>query len=103
YNDVVMTTGLGSHLSMCVGAGTNEITRCQGATVADLATAVTGTGLQWYAASTGGTALLNTLTLVAGSYFASQTVNGCESSRTEIIVAITPSITSDFASIPAFC
>ena len=49
-----------------------------GATVANLA--ATGTAIQWYAASTGGSALASTTALVNGTtYYATQTVSGCES------------------------
>ena len=49
-----------------------------GATVASLA--ATGTAVQWYAAATGGAALPASTPLANGStYYASQTLNGCES------------------------
>ncbi len=52
---------------------------CNGSTVANLA--ATGTTIQWYTNSSGGTALASSTTLVNGThYYASQTVNGCESS-----------------------
>jgi surface protein len=58
--------------------GTTTQSFCESATVANLT--ATGTGIKWYAAATGGTALANTTTLVNGTtYYASQTVNGCES------------------------
>ena len=48
------------------------------ATVADLV--ANGSTIHWYAASTGGSALSTTTTLVNGTtYYASQTVGGCES------------------------
>jgi serine protease inhibitor len=48
-------------------------------TVASLT--ATGTAVQWYATATGGTPLVSTTALVDGTtYYASQTVNGCESS-----------------------
>ncbi len=52
--------------------------------------AATGTVIQWYAASTGGSALSAGTALVNGThYFASQTVNGCESIlRFEVTVTI---------------
>jgi len=58
-------------------------------TVAELK--ATGTGIQWYAASTGGTALATTTLLVDGShYYASQTVSGCESAtRLDVTVTFT--------------
>ena len=56
------------------------------ATVSDLV--ATGTSIKWYSASTGGSALANNTTIVAGTYYASQTVNSCESSRTSVNVNI---------------
>ncbi len=61
-------------------------TVCTGATVADLV--ATGSDVQWYSALTGGTALANTAELVAGTYFASQTLSSCESVRTSVEVTV---------------
>jgi gliding motility-associated-like protein len=57
-------------------------------TVANLAT--TGTAIQWYSASSGGSALATTTALTtATTYYASQTVGGCESaSRFAVTVTI---------------
>jgi len=59
-------------------------------TVASLS--ATGTNIQWYVASSGGTALETTTPLVNGThYYASQTVNGCEStSRLDVTVSVNP-------------
>ncbi|MCF0072216.1 T9SS type A sorting domain-containing protein [Dyadobacter sp. CY261] len=64
-------------------------------TVGDAATALTatGAGLLWYDAATGGTGSATAptpSTAAAGtkSYFVSQTVNGCEGARAEIIVTV---------------
>jgi uncharacterized repeat protein (TIGR01451 family)/gliding motility-associated-like protein len=56
--------------------------------VADLV--ATGTGIQWYADPSGGTPLAGATALVNGtSYYATQTVGGCESSsRFEVAVTI---------------
>jgi len=64
------------------------------ATVADLE--ATGSNIQWYAAASGGSALVSTTALVDGaSYFASQTVSACESaSRFEVEVTIVPYTTN---------
>ncbi len=59
-------------------------------TVANLV--ATGINIQWYAASSGGSPLSSSTILVAGNYYASQTVNGCESSRTQVNVAFYPSL-----------
>ena len=66
-------------------------TFCTTATVADLV--ATGTGLQWYAASTGGSALASTASLASATYYVSQTVAGCESSRLPVNVTITTAST----------
>ena len=64
-------------------------TFCGSKTVADLV--ATGTDIKWYAAETGGTALTSDTALVTGTtYYASQTLNGCESTRTGVAVTITP-------------
>ncbi len=59
---------------------------CGSGTVAELD--ATGTDLKWYADNTTTTELTGTEALVAGSYFVSQTVNGCESPRAEVVVTI---------------
>jgi hypothetical protein len=70
---------------------------------------VTGTGIKIYTAATGGTeypqALWNLIGLVNGSsYYASQTINGCESAtRLEITVTINPVPTAPTASNQSFC
>jgi Secretion system C-terminal sorting domain/Ig-like domain CHU_C associated len=67
---------------------TTPLTLCNSGTVSDLTT-TTGTGLQWYMAATGGTALEGTADVANGIYYVSQTVNGCESVRTAVAVTIT--------------
>lgn len=62
-------------------------------TVANLVT-TNGSNIKWYAALTGGNALLNTVALLNNTtYYASQTENTCESARTAVLVTITNSIT----------
>lgn len=76
---------------------------CAAATVADLE--ATGEGILWYTASTGGTALEETTALTAGTsiYYASQTVNGCESTlRSAVAVQLTVTA-APAASAQAFC
>ena len=50
----------------------------------------------WYDAETGGTSLAATASLQSGSYFISQTINGCESPRTEVVVVVAPRTIPDF-------
>ncbi|WP_432671743.1 T9SS type A sorting domain-containing protein [Flavobacterium sp. SM2513] len=71
------------------------------ATVANLVATGTGT-IQWYAASTGGTALMGTTALASGNYYVSQTIAGCESART--MVAVTVNVTAaPTATAQTFC
>jgi alpha-tubulin suppressor-like RCC1 family protein/Leucine-rich repeat (LRR) protein len=49
-----------------------------------------GSNIQWYNAITGGIVLDVSVALQTGKYYASQTINGCESSRTAVDVTVTP-------------
>ena len=74
---------------------------CNFANVSDLV--ATGTDVQWYADETGGTPLAGTVSLSTGTYYATQTFDGCES-PTRTAVAITVNITpSPSASAQTFC
>ncbi len=70
---------------------------------------ITGSGIRIYSAATGGTeypqALWNLIGLLDGSsYFASQTINGCESLiRLQITVAINPIPSAPTATNQTFC
>ena len=75
-------------------------TFCNAATVADLT--ATGTTIQWYAAATGGTALTAATALATGNYYASQTVNGCESPRVEVAVTVNVTV-APVAAAQTFC
>jgi hypothetical protein len=61
---------------------------CGNATVGDLV--ATGTGLNWYDQATAGTALSSTTVVTSGSYYVSQTINGCESARTMVAIIVDP-------------
>src|SRR5581483_10853622 len=50
----------------------------------------TGSSLQWYSAASGGSPIPSTTGLANGTYYVSQTVAGCESSRTQVTVTVTP-------------
>ncbi|MXN93364.1 hypothetical protein GR160_19260, partial [Flavobacterium sp. Sd200] len=74
----------------------------EGSTVSNLTAA--GNNLQWYAGATGGSALTATATLTTGTYYVSQTVNGCESTRTAVAVTINAATTpAPTASAQTFC
>ena len=67
--------------------GATNQTLCAGATVSQLS--ATGTAIQWYAAPTGGSPLASNTVMVNGTtYYATQTVNGLESTN-RLAVTIT--------------
>lgn len=67
--------------------GTSNQTFITGNTLANLV--VTGMNIQWYSTSAGNSAISNTTPLVSGTtYYASQTINGCEGTRLAITVTI---------------
>ncbi|MXN90818.1 T9SS type A sorting domain-containing protein, partial [Flavobacterium sp. Sd200] len=75
-------------------------TFCNGATVAELT--AEGTDLAWYADATSATALTSTEVLVTGTYYVSQTLNACESTRTAVAVTINTT-TAPIADAQTFC
>jgi hypothetical protein len=75
---------------------------CNTSTVAQLL--ANGSGIKWYSSPTGGTALLGTTPLSSGIYYASQTVNGCESlSRLAVVVTLTNTPAPNGLATQNFC
>ncbi|WP_343696710.1 gliding motility-associated C-terminal domain-containing protein [Flavobacterium sp.] len=63
-----------------------------------------GTNLKWYSGASGGSALPASQVLATGNYYVSQTVNSCESSRTQVAVTINTTSSAPVASSPqTFC
>ncbi len=79
----------------------SNFTLCTGATIADIP--LTGTSLQWYDAATNGNSLPTSTVLTSGSYYVTQTQNGCESSRGEVVVTINPNVTPTFTQVGPIC
>ncbi len=75
---------------------------CGEATVADLSV-TSGEMPMWYGAATGGTALGMDTALATGTYYVSQTVNGCESERTAVSVTVNPIPAAPTADAQMFC
>lgn len=75
-------------------------TFCNSGTVAGLS--ATGSGLNWYSAATGGVALASTTALATGTYYVSQTINGCEGSRTAVSVTVNTTL-APTATAQTFC
>ncbi|MCD8539282.1 MAG: cadherin-like beta sandwich domain-containing protein [Leadbetterella sp.] len=67
-------------------AATSSQYFCTGETAARLEAA--GQNLQWYSVATEGMPVASETALVSGTYYVSQTVNGCESPRTAVSVTI---------------
>ncbi|GGF01184.1 hypothetical protein GCM10011518_08260 [Flavobacterium limi] len=60
---------------------------CNSAKIEDLA--AVGSNIQWFAGATGGIALSSNITLVNGvKYYASQTINGCQSASRLAVTAV---------------
>src|SRR5690625_1642664 len=59
---------------------------CENASVGDLV--ATGQDLNWYDVPTGGTSLNSSEEITSGTYYVSQTINGCESERIPVEVEI---------------
>ncbi|WP_444542675.1 immunoglobulin domain-containing protein, partial [Flavobacterium limi] len=76
---------------------------CSAATVANLS--ATGTAIKWYDAAASGAQLLPTSALVNGTkYYASQTLNGCESVlRTEVTAVINTTAAPTASATQPFC
>jgi hypothetical protein len=76
---------------------------CNSATISDLS--VTGSNIQWYSSSTGGTPLASSTILVNGiTYYASQNISGCEgTTRLPVLVTINITAAPTGSSNQAFC
>lgn len=76
---------------------------CGPSTVANLtATPVTGATLNWYNVANGGTALAATDAITSINYYVSQSLNGCESTRTTVAVTVT-TLTAPTAAAQTVC
>ena len=63
-------------------------TFCSEAHISDLvATGETGAVMKWYDTAVGGTALSGTTVLTAGTYYVSQELENCESSRISVVIS----------------
>src|SRR5690606_18991691 len=65
----------------------------------------TGTGIQWYPSPTEGSSLPTSTALLAGStYYASQTIDGCESdTRLAVIVTVADPAAPTGSATQSFC
>jgi hypothetical protein len=96
--DVTVTI---TNTSVPTGSATQSF--CNAATVNDLT--ASGSNIKWYDAASGGNLLTGATALVNGShYYASQTVNGCESvNRLDVTVTITNTSAPTGSATQSFC
>jgi len=87
-------------ISNSAPTGTSQ-TLCANSTVSNLV--ATGANLQWYTSQTGGALLDSNTTLSTGTYFVSQTISACESTRTPVAITVLPQITPTFTPIASTC
>jgi hypothetical protein len=88
--------------STSVPTGNVTQSLCATSTIANLS--ATGTAIKWYSASSGGSFLSSNTLLSNGTYYATQTLNSCESvSRLSINVTVTPLPVVTFSSISNLC
>jgi hypothetical protein len=73
---------------------------CGSATAAQLE--ATGTALVW-SATQGGAALEGTAALATGTYYVTQTVNGCTSAATAVTITVNPAPAAPVANAQSFC
>ncbi|WLD24102.1 T9SS type A sorting domain-containing protein [Flavobacterium dauae] len=64
---------------------------------------IAGSELVWYPSSTSQTPIPNTSSVVTGTYYVSQKINGCESQRAQIIVTAQGSVPAPTATIQNIC
>ncbi|MFD2601426.1 Ig-like domain-containing protein [Flavobacterium suzhouense] len=77
---------------------------CAGATVADLqATPAAGNTIKWYASETSTTALTATTALATGTYYVSQSINGCESSKDAVAVVVFDAVAAPVTAPQLIC
>jgi hypothetical protein len=74
---------------------------CGSSTIANLV--ATGSNIRWYNVSSGGSALTTSTLISTRSYYASQTVNGCESPRRTVNVSVNAVPAAPTASAQSFC
>jgi hypothetical protein len=96
YYATQTVNGCESTTRLAVTAVINTIPSAPNASAQDFCSAPTvsqllpnGSSINWYSASTGGTPLASTDILSANTYYVSQTINGCESTRTPVTITIT--------------
>lgn len=78
-----------------------EQTFCGATTAADLTS--TGVATAWYDAADAATALTADATVATGTYYVSQTINGCESERTAVAVTVNAIPAAPVADAQTFC
>ena len=74
---------------------------CEGATVADLV--AEGAEIKWYDAEDAATPLTEDTVLVSGTYYVTQTIDGCESEKLAVEITVNPTPEAPIAEGQEFC
>ncbi|MBB3841520.1 hypothetical protein FHS57_005548, partial [Runella defluvii] len=93
YND---NSGANYTFTTCVSPAPTAVTPqsfCSSINPTVASLAATGSSIKWYDAASNGNQLATTTALSSTNYYVSQTINGCESSRSQVMVTITSSVT----------
>lgn len=92
----------GTGINTSAPTGSTSQTFCQNISPTVASLVATGTSIQWYSASSGGSPLATSVALTNNlHYYASQTENGCESTnRLDVTVTLTPNPTAAVISAP---
>jgi hypothetical protein len=86
------------------GSSTFQFCPSGNATLSNITSTITGSNIKWYTAASGGTLLASTTLLTQGSYWASQTDNGCESpTRLEVSAIPNPTTPPTSSANQGFC
>lgn len=86
------------------GSSTFQFCPSGNSTLSNITSTITGSNIKWYTAASGGTLLASTTLLTQGSYWASQTDNGCESpTRLEVSAIPNPTTPPTSSANQGFC
>ena len=101
----VATVSVTAYLTAApTGSSTFQFCPTSIATLSNITSTITGSNIKWYAAASGGTPLASTTNLTQGSYWASQTNNGCESpTRLEVSAIPNPTTPPTSSANQGFC
>ncbi len=83
---------------------TQHINVCNATVLSQLNAMVNSTGIiKWYASSTAQTPLSDTTVLTSGTYYATRSIDQCESQKTAFQITVLPALNKPSAALQTFC